>query len=142
VQSFEATEPKWARSSAYKRCAALTEDDGEEAQTILYGNEDGTAVIHRTDGPVFEVSCGSRITDALVWEGKAVFSLASGAIKFFEAGQEVKSYTTHAGSSTSISLHPCGTLLASVGSDRSYALYDLSASETRAVARVFTDSGI
>jgi hypothetical protein len=56
IESFEEKSPEWARSKAYKRCATLAEDSGEEAQTIVYGNEDGTAVIHRTDGPVYEVN--------------------------------------------------------------------------------------
>ena len=142
IESFESQTPEWARSKAYKHCAALAEDDGDEAQTIIYGNEDGSAIIHRTDGPVYEVDCGSRITDSLVWDGKAVFSLANGSVKIFEAGQEVRSYSVHAGAATGISLHPCNTLLASVGSDSSYVLYDLNSSSDRPAARVFADSGM
>jgi pre-mRNA-processing factor 19 len=141
IESLTPKRPEWAASEGYGRCAALAEDGGEEAQTIVYGNEDGTAIIHRTDGPVYEVNCGSRITDSLVWDGNAVFSLADGSIKVFASGQEERAYSVHAGAATGVSLHPCGTLLASVGSDRSYVLYDLSSSGNAAVARVFADSG-
>lgn len=140
IQSFETKKPEWAKSE-YGRCAALVEDGGEEAQTIVYGSEDGTAVIHRTDGPVFEIKSGSRITDSLIWEGKPVLSLADGSIRIYEAGQEVRAYSVHAGPATGVSLHPCGSLLASVGSDRSYVIYDLSSSAPKPAARVFADSG-
>jgi pre-mRNA-processing factor 19 len=141
IESFEESKPEWARSKAYKKCATLAEDGGEEAQTIVYGNEDGTAVIHRTDGPVFEVNCGSRITDSLVWDSKPIFSCADGSIRIFEDGAEVRAYNVHAGAATGLALHPCGTLLASVGSDRSYVLYDLSSPKDKSVTRVFADAG-
>jgi pre-mRNA-processing factor 19 len=142
IESFESKTPEWATSKAYKHCAALAEDDGDEAQTIIYANEDGSAIIHRTDGPVYEVNCGSRITDSVIWNGKAVFSLADGSVKIFESGKEVRSYSVHAGPATGVSLHPCDTLLASVGSDRSYVLYDLNSSSNQPAARVFADSGM
>jgi pre-mRNA-processing factor 19 len=71
-----------------------------------------------------------------------VIAAVDGSVTIFEQGEEIRSYKVHAGAATGLSLHPCGLILASVGSDRSYILYDLSSSSTKPVARIFADSGM
>ncbi|KAL4953991.1 WD40-repeat-containing domain protein [Aspergillus filifer] len=76
-------------------------------------------VLHtlKTNGPV---------TDAL-WAGeKAVIASSTGSVKVFEGGNEVASFNSHAGAATSLALHATGDIVASVGVDKSYVLYDLT----------------
>lgn len=84
----------------------------------------------KTDGPV---------TDA-TWAGdKAVVGSATGSVKVFENGAEVVSFNSHAGEVTAVAVHPTGDIVASVGVDKSYVLYDLA---TNTVAsQIFSDSG-
>lgn len=71
----------------------------------------------KTDGPV---------TDA-TWAGnKAIVGSATGSVKAFENGSEVASFASHAGEVTALAVHATGDIVASVGVDKSYVLYDLS----------------
>lgn len=83
----------------------------------------------KTDGPV---------TDA-TWAGsKAVVGSSTGSVKIFENGAEVASFSSHAGEVTAVTVHPTGDIVASVGVDKSYVLYDLA---TNTVAsQIFTDA--
>ena len=47
-------------------------------------------------------------------------------MKVFEDGNEVASFNSHAGAATSLALHATGDIVASVGVDKSYVLYDLT----------------
>jgi pre-mRNA-processing factor 19 len=84
----------------------------------------------KTDGPV---------TDA-TWAGdKAVVGSSTGSVKVFENGAEVASFNSHAGEVTGVAVHATGDIVASVGVDKSYVLYDLA---TNTVAsQIFTDAG-
>lgn len=84
----------------------------------------------KTDGPV---------TDAK-WAGeKAVVGSATGSIKVFENGSEVASFQAHAGEVTAVAVHATGDIVASVGVDKSYVIYDLA---TNTVAsQIFTGAG-
>ena len=83
---------------------------------------------------------GGPITDAK-WAGsRAVVATQSGRIKIFEGPDEVASFTSHAGGTMEIALHPSGDILASVGDDKSYVLYDLESLST--ITQVYTDSGM
>jgi pre-mRNA-processing factor 19 len=83
---------------------------------------------------------GGPITDA-VWAGsRAVVATESGRIKVFEGPKELVTFSSHAGRATGIALHPSGDILASVGDDKSYILYDLDPMTT--VTQVYTDSGM
>jgi pre-mRNA-processing factor 19 len=138
IQKFEAKQPSWTapKSFAFSSCTALS-----ETSSLLYGGEDGTALVHSNDGSAADViiNCGSGITDGLFWEDKVVFSLSNGSVKVYDNGKEITSFSVHAGPATGLALHPCGDLLASIGSDKSYVLYDLAGSGP--VSRVFADSG-
>lgn len=84
----------------------------------------------QTDGPV---------TDA-TWAGdKAVIGSATGSVKVFENGIEVASFASHAGEVASIAVHATGDIVASVGVDKSYVLYDLSTNTV--ITQIFSDAG-
>lgn len=84
----------------------------------------------KTDGPV---------TDA-TWAGnKAVVSSATGSVKVFENGTEMASFASHAGEATSVAVHATGDIVASVGVDKSYVLYDLSTNIV--ITQIFSDAG-
>ncbi|KAJ5107255.1 hypothetical protein N7456_003930 [Penicillium angulare] len=85
----------------------------------------------KTDGPV---------TDA-TWAGnKAVVGSATGSVKVFENGSETASFTSHAGEVTAVAVHATGDIVASVGVDKSYVLYDLSTNSV--INQNFTDSAL
>lgn len=84
----------------------------------------------KTDGPV---------TDA-AWAGdKAVVGSATGSVKVFENGSEVASFSAHGGEVTAVAVHPSGNIVASVGVDKSYVLYDLTSNT--AVTQIWSDAG-
>lgn len=84
----------------------------------------------KTDGPV---------TDA-TWAGnKAVVGSSTGSVKVFENGAEVASFTSHAGEVTAVTVHATGDIVASVGVDKSYVLYDLTTNTV--VSQIFCDAG-
>ncbi|OQD74919.1 hypothetical protein PENDEC_c009G06096 [Penicillium decumbens] len=85
----------------------------------------------KTDGPV---------TDA-TWAGnKAIVGSATGSVKVFENGSEVASFASHAGEVTALAVHATGDIVASVGVDKSYVLYDLSTNTV--ITQIFTDAGL
>lgn len=65
-------------------------------------------------------------------------STSSGTVKVFGDGEAT--FTSHAGSANGLALHPGGGILASVGVDKSFVLYDLEAG--KAVTQIYTDSGM
>ncbi|KAJ5997386.1 hypothetical protein N7499_006220 [Penicillium canescens] len=85
----------------------------------------------KTDGPVTDVT----------WAGdKAVVGSSTGSVKVFENGAEVASFNSHAGEVTGVTVHATGDIVASVGVDKSYVLYDLA---TNTVAsQIFTDAAL
>lgn len=90
----------------------------------------GVAQTLKTDGPV---------TDA-TWAGnKAVVGSATGSVKVFENGNEVASFASHAGEVTAVTVHATGDIVASVGVDKSYVLYDLSTNAV--ITQIFSDAG-
>ena len=60
-------------------------------------------------------------------------------VVIFENADSVTQFHSHEGKVAALSIHPSGELLASVGVDKSYVIYDLS-SQAQA-AKVFTDAG-
>lgn len=85
----------------------------------------------KTDGPV---------SDAKWAGGKAVIGSASGSVKIFDNGVEVASFASHAGEVTSLAVHATNDIVASVGVDKSYVLYDLATNSV--ITQAFTDSGM
>ncbi|KAI1636294.1 cell cycle control protein [Biscogniauxia mediterranea] len=78
---------------------------------------------------------------ASIWEGsKVIFSTTKGSVKVFESGNEIASFSEHAGPATALSIHPGKEILASVGSDKSFVFYDLA--NLQRATRVYTDSAL
>ena len=107
----------------------------------LVGGSDGIAgvyslakreVLHALKG-------GAAITDTLWSSSKAIVATAAGSVKLFDEATETTNFTAHAGEVSALALHPSGELLASVGVDKSYVLYDLMSSTP--VTQIYTDSG-
>lgn len=103
------------------------------------------------DASVVQVSTGKtqvtlknspiRATSALFWKENPILGLADGAVKVFDqTGAVIADIHIHSGPVTALAIHPCGDLLASVGEDKSFVLYDLNT--MKAVQRVSTDSGM
>lgn len=109
---------------------------------VLTGGKNGVAGVYciSKNSIIQELQVGSgTVTDA-VWAGpRAVVSTSAGIIKVFENGSEMASYSGHAGAVTALAVHPSGDILASVGIDKSFILYDLTSS-TQAT-QIYTDSG-
>ncbi|KAG6353328.1 hypothetical protein INS49_007500 [Diaporthe citri] len=104
------------------------------------GGLKGDVAIFSTTASTLERSLkvDEPVTDTL-WSGsKLMLATAKGSVKVYEKGSEVASFSEHAGAATALSLHPGGNILASVGTDKSFVLYDLSA--LRRVSRVYTDA--
>lgn len=85
------------------------------------------------------LKAGGQITHGVWYDNKPVVATSAGAVKVFEDGAEVAQFTSHAGPVTSLSLHPCGDILASTGVDKSYVLYDLESSKV--LTQIYTDTG-
>ena len=109
----------------------------------LVGGATGTAGIFSISRntilhELFEAGSVGGVTDSL-WAGNlACFATSSGVVKIFEKGSEVSSYYKHAGKVTALALHPSKAILASVGVDKSYVLYDLTTSAP--AMQIFTNS--
>ncbi|KAL2865117.1 WD repeat PRP19 family protein [Aspergillus lucknowensis] len=90
-------------------------------------------VVHslQTNGPV---------TYAIWAGGKAVVASVTGSVRVFEGGQEVANFNSHAGAATGLALHATGDIVASVGADKSYVLYDLTTNAV--ITQNFSDASL
>ncbi|KAF4990800.1 hypothetical protein FGRMN_8241 [Fusarium graminum] len=106
------------------------------------GGLKGQAVIYSTteDNVQLSISVEEPITDTAWAEAGVAFATGQGSVKVFQEGNQVASLSEHAGAATALSLHPCGDILASVGTDKSIVFYDLVAQKR--VARAYTDSAL
>lgn len=108
---------------------------------MLVGGVDGVAGIYSLAEKrvVSSLKVDGAVTDA-VWIGdKAAVATSTGAVKIFENGTEVASFNSHAGEATSLVTHATGDIIASVGVDKSYVLYDLAANSV--ITQIYSDAG-
>ncbi|KAJ9629731.1 hypothetical protein H2203_002112 [Taxawa tesnikishii (nom. ined.)] len=114
---------------------------GQHRRPCSFGGANGAAGVWSiSQNSLVETLDGGNgtVTDG-VWAGtRAVLALSTGAVKVFEDGAEVASFNQHAGSVRAVALHPCGDIIASVGADKSYILYDLQS--LKPITQVPTDS--
>ena len=110
---------------------------------MLTGGSDGVAGVYSLsqDRVIQALKGGGGSITAGTWAGtQAIISTSAGRVKCFEGSSEVASFTAHSGEATDVAVHPCGDVIASAGSDKSYVLYDL---ETKAVlTKVYSNSGM
>ncbi|WEW61106.1 WD domain-containing protein [Emydomyces testavorans] len=112
-------------------------------ELALVGGVDGIAGVYSLSEKSIVAALkggGGAITDTMWVSDKAVISTSSGAVKVFENGSEVAGFNSHAGEVTALASHPTGDIIASVGVDKSYVLYDLSNSTV--IAQIFSDSAL
>lgn len=112
-------------------------------ELALVGGTDGVAGVYSLPEKrvVASLKGGSgAITDS-AWVGdKAVIATSTGAVKVFENESEAASFNVHAGTAAALAVHPTGDIVASVGIDKSYTLYDISSSSV--ITQIFTDAGM
>jgi len=114
----------------------------ESGDVVLVGGSDGAAGIYSLSERqlLSPLKAGPGSVTSGVWAGpRMIVSTSAGAVKVFESGQEVASFSVHAGSANAVALHPSGSILASVGEDKSYILYDLESNKV--LTQVQSDSG-
>ena len=142
---------EWATSDDISRYTAISTSEplypGGSTLAVyddlaLVGGSDGVARIYSISNQKVVQALkggGGAITDGLWVGSKAVISTASGKVKVFEAQKESASFSVHAGGASGLALHPSGDVLASVGVDKSYVLYDLEANKV--LTQVYSNSG-
>ena len=94
---------------------------------VLAGGAQGTAGIYSLSqqSQIKTLDFGKgKVVDAIWWDKQVIAGLSTGAIKVFGDG-EITDLGSHSGTVTALSLHPSGDILASVGQDKAYLLYDL-----------------
>ncbi|KAF2873640.1 WD40-repeat-containing domain protein [Massariosphaeria phaeospora] len=111
----------------------------ETGKLALLGGSDGVAGVYSIpeQNVLHVMQCGSAVTATTWWGSRAVVGTSSGAVKIFEAGNEIAQLGPHAGAVTSVNLHPNGTILASSGVDKRVMFYDLSTFTT--VSQIYTE---
>ena len=120
-------------------CECLVADSSGDL--MLYGGQDGLAGIYSLSKQqsLQALKAGAPVTDVAWYGGNPILATKSGSVKVFDRGTESMSFKAHAGAVTAMAIHPSGEILASVGIDKSYVLYDLE--ESVVVSQTFTDSG-
>lgn len=112
----------------------------EAGELVITGGSDGTAGVYSvsTAKVVESFKASGAVTDAVWYGDLPVISTSTGAVKVL--GADETTFTSHAGVTNALALHPCGEILASVGVDKSFVFYDLVA--RKAVSQVYTNSGM
>ncbi|KAL4920565.1 WD40-repeat-containing domain protein [Aspergillus aurantiobrunneus] len=143
----------WATSeaiSAYKP-TETTDPIYPGGKTLSVNSSGDSALAETAEGVVGIFSLSQKqvlhtlqingpITDA-IWAGeKAVIASSTGSVKVFESGKEVANFSSHAGVATGLALHATGDIVASVGADKSYVLYDLTTNAV--IMQNFSDASL
>jgi pre-mRNA-processing factor 19 len=99
----------------------------------------GLVSLNEDNAIAYNLNIGKGHATSAVWaQDRAVIATSTGSVKVFEKDQEISSFSAHAGKANAIALHPSGSIAASVGDDKSYALYDLSSGQV--LSHVHTNS--
>ena len=109
-------------------------------ELVLSGGANGAGVYSISQDRLDqELEARGPVSDT-IWAGSnAIVGTKNGVVAVFEAGKLRITFQAHAGEVTALALHPSGDILASVGTDKSYAFYDLLSD--RKVLQISTDSG-
>ena len=137
IQEFQLVESSQSLCSG---ATALSVD--QSGELALFGGSDGAGgLFSLTEKRVIaSLSVDGAITDT-AWVGQnAAIATSTGVVKIFDSnGNETASFSSHAGAVTALAGHPTGDILASVGVDKSYVMYDLTTNA--AITQVFSDAG-
>ena len=110
---------------------------------FLCGDSDGTVGIYDLKQGAFSTRSNlgaGGITHGTWVHDKAVVATASGAVVVTLEGSVQAKFHQHAGAANAVAAHPSGDLVASVGVDKSYVLYDLHTSKV--LTQIFSYSGM
>ena len=114
----------------------------ETGDFFLCGDSDGDIGVYdlkqgafttRSNVGAGAVTCGAWAND------KPVIATSSGAVVVTQGGSVQANFHQHAGAATDVAVHPGGDILASVGIDKSYVLYDLQ--QSKVLTQIFGDAG-
>ena len=111
-------------------------------ELVWGGGTGGVAeIFSRTENRLVQTLHGESgtITDSLWIGGRAAIATSTGMVKIYDGGSEVSKFSGHSGEATALAAHPSGDILASVGVDKSYILYDLTSSVI--ATQVYTNAG-
>ena len=114
----------------------------ETGESFLCGDSDGTIGIYDLNTASFTTRSNlgaGAITHGTWASDRAVVTTSSGAVVVAQEGNTVAKFHQHAGAATAVAAHPCGDVVASVGVDKSYVLYDLQSA--RVLTQIYADSG-
>lgn len=130
LQSLDSSAPD---SSSLAVGPGLTAVSGKGGDVAVYSHDgDKIQLVH-------SFNIGSPIMETVYAEPNLVFGTSKGEVKIYTtAGVQLASFSEHAGAVTGLALHPGGVILVSVGLDKSFAYYDVTAFRT--VLRRYTDS--
>ncbi|QIW95230.1 hypothetical protein AMS68_000748 [Peltaster fructicola] len=108
---------------------------------VLTGDSDGAVAVYDIKQGAFVTrsNLGAGAITGGAWARDAtVFSTANGAVVVANEGNATATFHQHAGVATDVAVHPTGEIIASVGADKSYVLYDLAGSVV--LTQVYTDT--
>lgn len=114
----------------------------ETGDFFLCGDSDGDIGIYDLQAGAFTTrsNVGAGAVTSGAWaKDKPVVATSSGAVVVTQGGSVEMKFTQHAGAATAVAVHPSGDILASVGTDKSYVLYDLQS--LKVLTQIFTNSG-
>lgn len=137
IQAFQPSEASEPVSPGGKSLSIDTSGD----LALVKGSDDAAHVYSLSQKQVVRTlkGNGGSVTDA-VWVGdKAAVAYSTGAVRIYENEAEIAGFESHAGEVTALAVHPTGDIVASVGVDKSYVLYDIPTSSS--ITQIYTDSG-
>ena len=114
----------------------------ETGDFFLCGDSDGDIGVYDLKQGAFttrsNVGAGGIMSGA--WANdKPIVATSSGAVVVTQGGSVQMKFQQHAGAAMAVAVHPCGDIVASVGIDKSYVLYDLQISKV--LTQIYADSG-
>nr|OQO23804.1 hypothetical protein B0A51_08162 [Rachicladosporium sp. CCFEE 5018] len=108
---------------------------------FLCGDSDGGMGIYDLKNGSFSTKSNlgaGAVLDGTWVRDKTAVATSSGAVVLALEGSAEQKWHQHAGAATAVAAHPCGDILASVGVDKSYVLYDVQRGSV--LTQVYTDS--
>ncbi|EHA50568.1 hypothetical protein MCOR27_011458 [Pyricularia oryzae] len=132
------TPPTWASPEDISSLEKVASDSlhpltqatslGVDGGYAAVGGFSGDLAIYSLEAAKLErtLNVGEPVT-AVLWSGtKVILGTTKGAVKVYDSGSEVASFSEHAGGVTGLAIHPGSDIVASVGADRGVVLYQLS----------------
>ncbi|KAI5807098.1 WD40-repeat-containing domain protein [Geopyxis carbonaria] len=108
----------------------------------LLGGSDGAASIYSISQQqvVTQLNAQDGAINDVAWVGKCpVTGSGNGVVRIWnEDGSDSNSITSHAGDILALAAHPSGSILASVGADKSWVLHDVSVG--KAITQIYDQS--